>query len=114
MNAWIRFGCNCILRLRRRVSVYATLALVLLVAPFATSLAANYSENFDDGAAQGWTNDWTINDGVYYNSHNQPSDYLDLSVYSGASWTTDYTYHARLFDIGGSVGNKAGMVFNYQ
>jgi hypothetical protein len=78
------------------------------------SLSAPYSEDFDDGAAQGWTaiaGSWTAEGGVPRNSSAGPAE---AAVFSDAEMKTDFVYSVSMVNHYGGTGNRVGAVFNYQ
>lgn len=82
------------------------------------AFAALYSENFDDGAADNWvvsSGDWAVSSGTdktYTNSTTTVGP--EIAYYNGASWTTGYTYAARLHTWGTGWGNQVSLIYNYQ
>src|SRR5882757_1375884 len=82
--------------------------LIALAVPFKTSLAADYTETFDSGTAQGWTaavGAWAVDGGTYHSTAVGPAD---ITVYGGGSWSTDFIYHAKINNGFNSTGNLAG------
>jgi hypothetical protein len=74
----------------------------------------SYGEDFSDGQAQSWavTNGtWSVGSGSYNSSANQSAD---ISTYSAATWSTDFTYHVDINNPWPSSGNRPGLVYNYQ
>jgi len=89
--------------------------LVALVTPVKTSFAADYTELFDSGVAQGWTpvaGTWVVDGGTYH--HNIVGGQADVTAYGGGSWATDFIYHAKINNGFNNTGNLAGVVYNYQ
>jgi hypothetical protein len=88
--------------------------LIALVAPVKTSSAADYTETFDSGTAQGWTaavGAWAVDGGTYHGTAIGPAD---ITVYGGGSWSTDFIYHAKINNGFNNTGNLAGAAYNYQ
>src|SRR5260221_4760676 len=88
--------------------------LIALVAPVKTSSAADYTETFDIGTAQGWTaavGAWAVDGGTYHSTAVGPAD---ITVYGGGSWSTDFIYHAKINNEFDNTGNLAGAAYNYQ
>jgi hypothetical protein len=93
--------------------VLAALALL----PATPALAAsNYSENFDDGLAQNWStvSSWAVTSQYYGNTVDSANP--AIAFYNNDTWTSNFTYNARMYSQYGSPtapGNKVGAVFNY-
>ena len=90
------------------------LTVIALAAPFKASFAADYTETFDSGVAQGWTAPagWVVDGGTFH--HNIVGGQADIAVYGGGSWATDFIYHAKISNGFNNTGNLAGVVYNYQ
>ena len=79
-----------------------------------TNSTAPFSENFDDGIANGWTvasGTWAVDTGTYHSTGVGPTD---IAVYNGGSWATGFTYHASVNNGFTNYGNLPGAVYNYQ
>src|SRR5882762_4278272 len=88
--------------------------LIALAVPFKTSLAADYTETFDSGPAQGWkaaVGAWAVDGGTYHSTTFRPAY---ITMYGGDSWSTAFIYHAKINNGFNSTGNLAGAAYNYQ
>src|SRR3569833_630655 len=103
------------------VRSFAT-AIVAIAILFSDPAAAagSYSQNFDaiptNGTPPSWANvhDTFAVANAVYNSQstaNQPE--RAIAVYTGATWSTNYTYSARLNSDYESDGNRVGIIFSY-
>src|SRR5690242_1893614 len=103
--------------LRRRDVLSSLSNLLLLIAfavPSTASVAANYTQNFDSGAAPGWTvvsGTWAVAAGT---GNSTADGAADIAVYGGGTWATDFVYHLEIDNQYGDTGNLAGAVYNYQ
>src|SRR5712671_857017 len=92
--------------------------LIALAVPFKTSFAADYTETFDSGVAQGWTpavGRWVVESGTYHNNaDDSDSGPAGITVDGGGSWSTDFIYHAKINNGFNNTGNLAGAAYNYQ
>jgi hypothetical protein len=80
----------------------------------ATSASAvTYTENFDDGVANGWTDvgTWAVQGSTYRSTGIGPND---IAVYGGDTWDTSFTFRARLYNAYHADGNLVGMVYKYR
>lgn len=71
-----------------------------------------YFENFDSGSAVNWTvvsGSWAVNSGSYGNS----TSGSHTAIYSGTTWSTDYTLRASLRSGGTGSSAKAGLLYSY-
>ncbi len=94
-------------------------ALVLAFSTLAGAPAfarGNYSENFSDGAAQGWQRantsgpQWSVTGGYY---RNETIASPTIVYYTGTTWTTDFQYNLRAYSQWPDTGNLLGVVFGY-
>ncbi|HYD83291.1 MAG TPA: choice-of-anchor D domain-containing protein, partial [Opitutus sp.] len=92
--------------------------LLFLALPAVSVLAQNYTQNFGTAvtpAPTGWTivgGTWNVSGGTFNHTSNQ---FREKAIYSTTNWTSNYTYKARVWvTSGGSSGNIAGIIFNYQ
>lgn len=91
-----------------------TILLAIVLVPFAGTRAANYVEDFNDGAAQGSTvvaGTWAVGSGTVRSSGIGPAD---IVVYAGATWATDFNYQVRMRNDFANSGNQAGAIYNYR
>jgi hypothetical protein len=73
-----------------------------------------YSENFDDGQAQGWTtSNGTWNTAGNRFSNDDIMQATTIAVYNGDTWHTDYTYSVRAISDFAASGNAVGVIFNH-
>jgi hypothetical protein len=98
----------------RRV-MWLLLVLAALLPMLPAHAASNYSENFDDGA-QNWStvSSWAVTSQYYRNTVDSANP--AIAFYNGDTWTSNFTYNARMHSEYGNPtapGNKVGAVFNY-
>jgi hypothetical protein len=101
----------------------ALLFFAVLLPAQPTHAAGPYSENFNDGQADGWTSPhtWLVTPENFYGNTGESELLTDVvAVYNGTTWSTDYTLRAKAFSTHGNAGdstkwgNRVGLVFNYQ
>ena len=97
-------------RNRTTFSILLSGLLFAVTLPTSGFAAGNYSENFDDGLAQGWT---TVNDtfavtNAYYANTGTTYPQRSIAVYNGTTWNTDYTYNVKLNSDYEADGNRVG------
>ena len=89
-------------------------AFGLLLGMALPGLPADYAEDFDDGAAQGWTpvsGSWAVDTN---NLHSTAIGPADIAVYGNSIWATGFTYHVKVSNGFTSTGNLVGLAYNYQ
>src|SRR5262245_30252824 len=97
---------------RRALRAAGAGLFLLALAPYTATFGANYTESFNNGAAQGWTavsGTWAVDDGATY--HSSANSDPDITVYSSASWATDFAYHVRAKMNNADTGNRVGLLY---
>jgi hypothetical protein len=101
------------LALRSGSIIYATLSANVTAVKRRGSGAPDYNENFDDGAAQGWTprnGAWSAAQGDLRNSANTS---FTSSTIEGFALPDEFVMLADVYLSWGASGNTAGVLFNY-
>jgi hypothetical protein len=108
------FSAPSLFALKHVAWAIRAVAFGLLLGMALPGLTADYADDFDDGAPEGWTaviGTWTVDPDNAHSTANGPAD---IAVYSGESWATGFTYHLKVNNGLTSTSNLAGPVYNYQ
>ena len=93
--------------------IVAASAAVLFSSPAAA--AGNYSESFNTTPTN-WANvhdTFAVVNGAYNSQSTAKQPERALAVYTGTTWSTNYTYSAKLNSDFEGDGNRVGIIFSY-